>query len=219
MQLLSKFFIAILAISLVISCKNQPEGEAAKTGDAADNVATAPADAAKYAVKEGKVYWGATKVGGAHNGTINISKGVLTAANGKVTSGDFGIDINSIDEPNMEGEMKTKLLNHLKSPDFFDAANHSAGMFSVVSVEPLSGNPEATHTVTGNLTLKGITKSVSFPANIVVTDSKISAVSPKFTINRMDWDIKYNSGLIGTAKDKIIHDDVSLSVELLAEAQ
>ena len=122
-------------------------------------------------------------------------------------------------ETSLEGEMNAKFVGHMQSPDFFDAANNPTGQFTIVSVEPLEGNAEANYTVKGNLQLKGIEKSISIPANIAVLDDKISVVTPKFTINRTEWEMKYGSGVIGTAADKIIHDDVSLNIQLEAAAR
>ena len=216
MKILPNILIAFLAVSLIFSCKNQPEGDAAKTEEASETTAK-PGEAAKfYEVSSGKVYWAATKVGGAHNGAFNVSRGKLATENGVVTSGAFVIDITSMNEVSMEGENNAKFIRHMQSPDFFDAENNPAAQFTIVSVEPLEGNAEANHTVKGNLELKGISKSVSIPANIAVMDNKISVVTPKFTINRTDWDMKYGSGVIGTAADKIIHDDVSLNIQLEA---
>jgi polyisoprenoid-binding protein YceI len=116
-------------------------------------------------------------------------------------------------------DMKVKLSGHLASPDFFDVENNPNGVFEIVSVAPAAGNEEVTHNITGNLTLKGITKSITFPANVIIAGDKLMAVTPKFTINRLEWDIKYNAGILGTAADKIIHDDISLNIELNAQAQ
>jgi len=219
MKISSNLLIAFFALSLIISCKNQPEGEAATTGEASQTIAKPSTDAKVYGVTNGNVYWAATKVGGAHNGAFQIGSGKLASENGKVTSGVIEIDIKSMSEVTLDDGMKAKFMSHMKSPDFFDAENHPNGEFTIVSVEPLSGNPEANSTIKGNLMLKGITKSISFPANIVVMEDKISVVSPKFTINRTEWDMKYNAAIIGTAADKIIHDDVSLNIQLEATAR
>jgi len=218
MKFISNLLIAFIAVSLIVSCKDQPEGEAAKTGEASETVAKPSNEAQIFEVTGGKLFWAATKVGGAHNGAFNVAKGRLATENGTVTSGAFVIDINSMTELTLSDEMKAKFLRHMKSPDFFEVANNPYGRFTIVSIEPLEGNAEVNYTVTGNLKLKGITKSVSFPVNILVMEDKISVVSPKFTINRTEWDMKYNSALIGTAADKILHDDVSLNIQLEAKA-
>lgn len=220
MKILSNFLMAFFALSLIISCKNKPEGEAAKTSEAVEETAKPSADAKVFEVTGGNVYWAATKVGGInHNGAFRVDKGKLATENGAVTSGIFMIDINSMTEVSLPEDRKTRFLRHMKSSDFFDVENHPVGEFSIVSVEPLSGNAEANYTVKGNLTLKGITKSISFPVNVAVLEDRVSVVSPKFTINRIDWNMKYDSAIIGTAADKIIHDDVSLNIQLEAAAR
>lgn len=220
MKVFSKIMIAFLAISLFVACKNTPEGDAAKVGDAAKDIATASATAKEFSVTDGTVYWTATKVGGQHSGTINMQRGVFSVENGNISSGKFGIDMASIkvtdDTP---ADKKADLVGHLSSADFFDVATHPTGVFEIVSVSPVAGNEEVTHNITGNLTLKGITKSITFPANVVIAGDKLMAVTPKFTINRLEWDIKYNAGILGTAADKIIHDDISLNIQLNAQAK
>lgn len=218
MKLLSNIMIAFLAMSLIVACKNTPEGEKAKVGEAAKEVATAPAAAKDFSVSSGTVYWTGTKVGGQHTGTFNIQKGVLSVAGGNLASGEFAIDMASLANTDLPDDKKGDLVGHLASPDFFDVANHPQGSFKIVSVVPATGSEEATHNITGNLTLKGITKSVTIPANVVIAGNTLTAVTPKFTINRTDWDIKYGSGILGTAADKIIHDDVSLNIDLTASA-
>ena len=216
MKIISNFLFVFVALSLIISCKNKPEGEAAQTGEATEKAPQLSKDAKMFQVTNGNVYWAATKVGGGHNGAFQVAKGKLAVENGAVAGGVIVIDINSMTELTLDGEMKTKFLNHMKSDDFFGTETNPNGQFTIVSVEPLSGNAEANYTVKGNLTLNGITKSVSFPANIAVMEDKVSVVSPKFTIDRTEWDMKYNAAIIGTAADKIIHDDVSLNVQLEA---
>ncbi len=210
--------IAFLAMSLIVACKNTPEGEKAAVGDAKE-VAKAATTAKVFAVTGGTIYWTGTKVGGSHSGTFSIPKGTINTEGDNITSGKFGIDMTSITNTDLPDEKKGDLVGHLSSPDFFDVQNHPIGKFEIVSVAPASGSEETTHNITGNLTLKGITKSVTIPAFVVLADNSLTATTPKFTINRTDWDIKYGSGLIGTAADKIIHDDVSLNLEIKAEAR
>ena len=219
MKALLKFSFLVFVLGLSFSaCKKAPQGEAAKTGEAKE-VTKAPSTAKTFTVQNGQVHWNATKVGGGHQGTINIGKGEIGVTDGKISSGMFSIDINSLTNTDQKpGEGKEKLEGHLKSADFFDVANYPSGIFQITSVAPRTGDANANSTVTGNLTLKGIAKSVEFPANIVVGSDKISVVTPSFKINRTDWDIKYGSGIIGTAADKIIHDEVSLVLNVDANS-
>lgn len=221
MKVLLKFSFLFVILGLAFtSCKKEPKGTAAKTGEATNNPAKAPANAATYAIENGQVIWTATKVGGQHSGTLNVSKGELSAVGGNIESGTFQLDMSTIVNTDMAaGDGKEKLEGHLKSEDFFNVANHPTGEFNITSVSPLTGVADANTQITGDLMMKGITKSITFPAKVVQVGNKISAVTPAFKINRTEWDIKYGSGLIGTAKDKIIHDEISLVLNLLAAAK
>jgi polyisoprenoid-binding protein YceI len=216
MKVLSNLLIALLTMSLVVACTPTPEGEAAKTGEAQQEAAT-PTTAKTFNITGGTLYWVGTKVGGQHNGTIAVSDGNLNVAGDNIASGEFTIDMASIQNMDLPEDKKGKLVGHLQSADFFNVAEFPTSTFTIVSVTPATGE-DVTHNITGNLTIKGITKSITIPANVVIMNDKLTAVTPKFTINRTNWDVKYGSGIIGTAQDKIIHDDISLNLELNAEA-
>ncbi len=216
-----KFLFPILVLGLMVACKNEPKGEKVEAKEA-KSAATASAAAKAYAVNTAKssITWTGTKVGGQHQGTIGISNGSLSVKDGNIQAGKFDIDVNSITVTDLKaGEGKEDLEGHLKAGDFFEVAKHPKGEFVVTKVESVSGDANITHNITGNLTLKGITKSVTLPANVAMAGNLLTAVTPDFKINRTEWGIKYGSGLIGTAKDKIIHDDISLVINLTASAK
>ena len=72
--------------------------------------------------------------------------------------------------------------------------------------------------VTGDLTLKGKTKTISFPATLTVTDSSVTLESKPFEINRVDYGVNYNSGSVfGDLKDRLINDEVELVVKVSAK--
>ena len=96
------------------------------------------------------------------------------------------------------------------------------GTFVITSITEGVQNTEdlvmkdATHTITGNLTLKGITKSITFPAKVNVADNKITA-DANFNIDRTQWNIVYgNDESLG---DKFIRPEVNLQVHLVAGQQ
>ena len=195
---------------MFIACSNAPKGEQAVT-EAAKKVA-APMAAKSYAVDGSlsKVSWTGSKVGGKHTGTIDVNTGSIQVKDGKVVGGSFNLDINSLNVTDLEaGKGKEKLEGDLKAPDFFDAANNPNATFTISNV--------ANGTVTGNLTLNGTTKSISFPAKIDVSDSGVMVTTPDFTINRTDFGMKYGSAtFIDGLKDKAINDNVGLSISLKA---
>ena len=118
--------------------------------------------------------------------------------------------MNSLNCTDLEaGKGKEKLEGHLKSADFFDTATNPTSTFEITSVS--GGN------VTGNLTMKGVTKSVTFPADVKVTPDGVSVISSDFTINRTDWGIQYGSAsFFDGLKDKAINDNIGLSIKLRA---
>ncbi len=201
--------LLLAAIACLASCGNAPKGEKAVT-DVAKEVKKAMA-AKSYAVTEGStVHWTGSKISGKHTGTFNVSGGNVDVKDGKVVGGKFTVDINSINCTDLAaGDGKEDIEGHLKSPDFFDVAKHPTSTFEITSVA--GGN------VTGNLTLMGTTKSISFPADITVTDTGVNVMTTDFTINRTDFGMKYGSAtFIDGLKDKAINDEVGLKIELKA---
>ena len=194
---------------MITACNNAPKGEKAATTEAKE-VATKSASHTYSVTPGSQVMWTGSKVAGKHTGTIAVSGGNISTNNGVVTGGKFTIDMASITCTDLKaGEGKEDLEGHLKAPDFFDAGVHPTATFEITSVE--GGN------VTGNLTMKNITKSITFPAKIAVMDKGVSVSSPDFTINRTDWGIKYGSAsFFDGLKDKAINDNIGLQIKLRA---
>lgn len=218
MRTLIKFSFVFMLLSLVASCKGD-KGKAAKTGDAVDTKATPTAAAKNYSISAGTVHWTGAKVAYDHKGTMNISQGTFSAEGNKIKSGEFTIDIASLKNTDLAGEPEKqgKLEGHLKSADFFDVAKFPTASFSITSVADSSEGDNNT-SITGNLTMKGETKSVTFPALVIAkADGTLTAISDKFTINRNDWGMQYGTGLAGAVGDAIISKDVSLKIELTAK--
>jgi len=214
---LTSFIMILLAFQ---ACNNKATGTKAKTGTAQATPTTSLAKATTYQLNSGILNWtGSKALGSAHQGTINISQGTIgVTAGGKITTGNFMIDMNSITNTDMKaGQGKEKLEGHLKAGDFFDVAKFPTGSFNIVKVEAAKGVANVTHNVIGNLILKGIKKTITIPANIAVGGGNVTAVSPSFTIDRTEWGIQYGSGsIVGLAKDKVINNDIALVLELSA---
>jgi polyisoprenoid-binding protein YceI len=103
-----------------------------------------------------------------------------------------------------------RLENHLRSDDFFDVEKYPTARFVSTEIKPGSDVAGATHTVTGNLELRGVTRSVTFPATIKVNRDAVG-VSAEFGINRKDFGIEYPG-----KRDDLIKDNVLLTIELSA---
>ncbi len=217
----------ILGISLT-SCKQKTPGAKAATGEAVKTTTnTAAADATTYMVDaaNSKIIWAGSKPGKTHSGTINIGKGTITAANNNITNGKFMIDMTSLEVTDLQkGSGKEQLEAHLKGTvdgkrdDFFNVAEFPSAIFEVTSVTPAAAGGDATHNITGNLTLKGQSKSITFPASVQMAGSVLSAVSLPFKIDRTEWGIKFMSkSILDDLKDGFIEDEVSLTINLTAK--
>jgi len=151
----------------------------------------------------------------AEEGTVNILSGNFVVSKNKIEGGKFVIDMNSIESiPH-----KDKLVNHLKSNDFFGVEEFPTATFVLKDVisSQKAGFESGKSVVNGDLTVKGITKPISFFATITGEEDNLHAVA-SFSINRSDWDIKYNSQtFFSNLGDKIINDIVTIGLDLKAQ--
>lgn len=102
------------------------------------------------------------------------------------------------------------LTEHLKKPDFLDATAFPTATFASTEVKAGSNQPGMTHTVTGDLTIRGQTKRVTFPAKIAVDDKEVKA-STEFVINRQDFKVTYPG-----KPDDLVQDNVVMTIDFVA---
>jgi polyisoprenoid-binding protein YceI len=208
--------IALSALAVVVLFSSSPA-----LGDGKPGKKTTVKAATSLQVDPAKstMVWTARKVGGEHTGTVKIAKGVLNVDSKKLTGGTFDMDMTTITDNDLTNEtFNAKLVGHLKSEDFFSVEKYPTSNFTVTKVEPIAGAKagEPNYTITGDLTIKGNTNPVTFPAKVTIAGDKAEA-SAKFDIDRIKWDIKYRSGLIGTAADKIIDDNFTIDLKIVAD--
>ena len=168
-----------------------------------------PIDGEKKAVKadESTVTWKAYKVTGSHTGTIALKSGALEFDGDKLTGGEFVVDMTTINTTDLTGDYKNKLDGHLNSDDFFSTASNPTSSLVFTNVEASGKN---SYKVTGDLTIKGITKPVTFDVSIY--GSKATAT---LKVDRTNYDVKYGSGsFFDNLGDKTIYDEFDLVVDL-----
>lgn len=170
--------------------------------------ATEPVEIEKRSkTKESKVAWKAYKVTGSHNGTVDLKSGTLMFDNDKLTGGEFTVDMTTLIATDLEGESRQKLEGHLKSDDFFSVASNPTSTLVFSNVKSTGKN---SYEVTGNLTVKGITKPVTF--DVSVYGSKATAT---MKVDRTQFEVKYGSGsFFDDLGDKTIYDEFDLVVDL-----
>jgi len=162
-----------------------------------------------------KISWKGFKPTGEHYGTINLKNGSFTTNNNQITSGEFTIDMNSIVDLDMDAtsEWNTKLVNHLKSEDFFDAKKYPTATFKITGTEKKGDKI----LVKGNLIIKNKSNPVEFLAMIKIENNQLVFDSETFKIDRSKWDIKYKSkSFFNDLADQFIYDDMEISITINA---
>lgn len=168
-------------------------------------------------VKEGSVVnWMGSHLGGvgAHNGTVTITEGNVLVTDGKVVNADFVIDMTTIHTTDFEKETEDygKLVGHLSNADFFNTTEFASAKFALTGVESIEGDFNSK--VTGNLSILGVERSITFDANITVGEADVVIASQTFTIDRTQWGNEYNKeGSEGLPTDYIISNNITVSIE------
>lgn len=208
-------FLLFLGASF-IACKDEKKADAAKeevkevkkeTANVSDGIFNAN-------VETSKLNWEGSKPTGTHNGVVAIKEGNLVVKEGKLSAGTFTFDMTAITVLDIPAEEKgnAKLVGHLKSADFFDVENNPTATFAITEV--VEGESMV---VKGDLTIKGITKNISFPVSFSSDANGVSLKGAPFKINRTLFDIKYKSkSFFENLKDKFIDDEFEISFEVNA---
>ncbi|NBU81741.1 MAG: YceI family protein [Flavobacteriaceae bacterium] len=167
----------------------------------------ATAQTKKINTEKSTINWVGKKVAGEHSGTVNLKEGNLIFKGGKVAGGNFTVDMTSISTTDLSGDWKTKLDGHLKADDFFGTDKHPNA--SLV-FKKIAAKANGIYTITGDLTIKGITNLITF--NLAIKGNTASTI---VKIDRTKYDIKYGSkSFFESIGDKAINDDFDLTVNL-----
>lgn len=192
---LSSLFVALLVVGCNDPAKDKPK---AVTGEAVAAAAVKGGAAYSFDGSSSKVGFVGAKVTGKHEGGFGTFKGTVTIPDGDAEKGAVTVEI---DMASVTSDSE-KLTGHLKSADFFDAEKHPKAKFESTSVKK-GGEGGATHTITGNLTLRGATKSVTFPAKVQVSGDGV-VLDAEFGINRKDFGIVYPGKADDLIKDEVL---------------
>lgn len=164
--------------------------------------------------------WVGKKVTGQHNGTIQFQSGQVLVKGSQIAGGTFVVDMASIKNTDLtDAETNGKLLGHLKSDDFFSVEKNPTATFAITSVKTLKGDAAGNNaTITGNLTIKGKTNPLSFPARVGVKNG-VAAASGTATVDRTKYDIRYGSkSFFESIGDKAIDDNFTLTFNVIAKS-
>lgn len=167
--------------------------------------------------KSSMLLWEGSKPTGTHDGSVMLKSGGLQINNDKLTGGEFVIDMTTIKNKDLDAESAGKLEGHLKSPDFFAIEKYPTSKFVITNVT----EAEDKLSVTGNLTIKDITKSITIPAMLSMENGVTTFQSEEFEIDRTDFGVEYKSKKIldvEKLKDGFIDDDIKMSFTIKTKA-
>lgn len=147
-------------------------------------------------------------------GKMKFERGELTVHNGKLESGKFIANINSLECENLKDnpESKKDLEDHLKSGDFFETEKFPTASYEITKVETLETGDYNT-LLEGNLTIKGITKSVNFKANVSEKEGVLTLYTEPTDINREDFGVKFSIPI----KNGVIKNEINLQIAVKAQ--
>lgn len=162
----------------------------------------------KINLEKSNINWVGEKLTGKHSGTIDFKDGVLVFKKNKLTGGIFTVNMTSLAVTDIEaGKGKEKLEGHLKADDFFGTDKFNTAKLDFKTIATKS---KGTYTVTADLTIKGITKPVTFDMNV-----NGNTATTTFKVDRTKYDIKYGSkSFFESIGDKAIYDEFELTVAL-----
>ncbi len=158
--------------------------------------------------------WHGKKVTGEHHGTVDLNKGNLIFNGTKLTGGSIEVDMTSLKNLDLTDEgYNKKLVGHLKSDDFFNVEKYPTATLTLTKVTPKGGN---TYDVTADLTIRGKTAPVTFPATVTL-DGKTATANATVVVDRSKYEVKYGSNsFFENIGDKMIYDEFDLKVNLVA---
>lgn len=239
MKLFKQTGLFLSAALLTFACGGP--SETVETSEAKE-VAEATGQALNLDMDATTISWRGYKPAGQHFGKIPATEGSLMVTGDEITGGKFTFDITGLKIEDLEegSENYGKLWGHLQSPDFFDAANHPTATFEITGIEPFAAgdviadmeqfetdntpmaaselSPKTpTHWISGNLTMRGTSKNIKFPAAVAMENGVVSAKAG-FNIDRTEWGLSYGdeANAVDKAKDQFIYNTVSLMLDVKA---
>lgn len=161
-------------------------------------------------VENSKIKWIGEELSGKnHYGSLKFKNGSLQLDSGKIISGNFTVDMNTINVEDLQGGSKQRLEGHLRSDDFFSVEKFSEAIFEINS-SAVVNEDGANQILSGNLTIKGITH----PAKLEI-DNNWAA---KLVFDRSKYDVRFRSGnFFQNLGDKLIYDEIVISANIVFE--
>lgn len=208
---MNKALILIFLLIFLTSCIGRYKSDSQQAIIKQSSLSTdqEKSDTLKVDLSLSSIHWKGTKMRGAgkHEGQIQLQEAFFTTSEGLIVGGQFIADMNTIqvtDIPKHEPVPRKRFNDHMKSEDFFDVENHPVAKFEITNIEQIIDDSLK---VSGNLTLKEITKNLTFTA-----EKNQKSFTTRFTFDRFEWNIAYE----GSWADKTLVDkDIELTIQLI----
>ena len=164
--------------------------------------------------------WEGKAVTHGHNGTIQFTGGDLLVKDNAVVGGTTTVDMKTIKATDIkDADTQTKFVGHMSSDDFFGAEKNPTSTFKIVSITPIKGAAADANnaTIVGDMTIKGTTNRLTFPAKVGVKNG-VAAATGKVTVDRTKFGLKYGSkSFFDSIGDKAIYDEFTLDFNVIAK--
>jgi polyisoprenoid-binding protein YceI len=211
---------AVLMVALLVSCNKAPKGDEATIADKQE-ASQASGQVFVVDTTASKIRFTGNGVGKNHPGKFRLKSGQVAVSNNQITGGEFVIDVKSMEMEEKGPMIESKLRPHLLSGDFFDADKFGTAKFEITKVEPYKPSDNdtsivdgANFNISGNFTLKDVTKNITFPARVDLDNNTLKAKAD-FDIDRRQWQMNYGNDK--TLGDKFISETVNIELDLEGE--
>lgn len=147
-------------------------------------------------------------------GVVTISDAEASVNESMLAGGKFVLDIASLTVTSIEDSAKAQnLTDHLTSGDFFQTDSFPTATFEITDVDTASGDFNTK--ISGNLTIKGVSKNITFKANSDISEENLTLNSETFEVDRLDWGLNYKAeGLTGVIANESIHNDIAFTIHV-----
>lgn len=216
---MKKIFLSLAVVGIVMSsCTDNGRKVEANEAQAIEVVKSEATIELTSVGHRSHVDWRASHLGGAapRFGKISLKSATVLVNNGEMTNATFVMDMAAFTVDNFGDDKKSQaeLTGHLQSQDFFEIEKFPTTTFDLARINPTKTDGFNSE-ITGNLTIKGVTKSITFKANVSVTAEKVSIVSEDFAVDRTDWGLLYNvEGTEDVPADYLIANDIGFTIDV-----
>jgi polyisoprenoid-binding protein YceI len=213
-----RFFIPVLALAIASICNTSCNKDKPLSSETNEVSTKTDGNAYTIDVENSKIDWKGYKIvkseNTSHFGTIKFESGAITVKDGKLESGKFVANMNSLESVDLkdDAEKKAKLEGHLKSGDFFETEKNPTASFEITKVADATDGGDYNTVLDGNLTIKGVTKPVQFKANVSLNEGELMIATEPKDILREDFGVKFQMPL----ENGLLKNEVNLQIMVKA---